>query len=261
MRYLFIGLIAVLVACAPPESGVLNSKYRGAKLHGRTLHVLPLQVQNIHNPDDFRKNLQLAGAKVPDPSAEITRLFQKSMRTCAISARLALDSDMVLQPTALQETTLYLPGEGHKWPLISLYAKPETMQQKGFSHDLALMITHFEVMRDFNTTADGFTPETHPGEDSLKSKVASGIRVGDGKTFLAMIGRYTLWDYLAEQPVAFGNIAAYSVYSDTLSRKNWEQAVDMAAVQILEQTPFKYKRPPSQRPPPPKPTQMYGAGG
>ena len=73
------------------------------------------------------------------------------------------------------------------------------------------------------------------------------------KTFLAVIGRYMIWDYLEGRPVCYGRFAAGSIYSNTVTRENWDEAVREAVAQVVENSPYQGAKSSERRPPKPPP--------
>ena len=245
-------LFCILAACGPPPPGVSNQHYRAGKLKDRTLHVLPLRVLKIHSPGNLESSL-VSSPYGNATTAALTRLFQSHLAAYGLSSRLSMDSAWTPEPQALRETTLYIPGERNKWPLDLQLVKPELMQEKGFAPDLALLVTHVEAMRDFNTLGGKVAPPEHFQADSSNPGVSSGVRMEGGKTFLAVIGRYMIWDYLEGRPVCYGRFAAGSIYSNTVTRENWDEAVREAVAQVVENSPYQGAKSSERRPPKPPP--------
>jgi hypothetical protein len=225
--------------CGGVSPLVFNPKYHNADFSGRYLHVLPLAEVHVRNPDDFRDDFEREGAtRETSPGPLLARLFQAGLSRYADHATLVFDSTSDTETLGLRDTLLQLPGESG--PIDATFSFPPagSLRDKGVEPDLCLQISNLHFQRSSQARHGHWVPTMvkTPGG----SVPGGGMMVGGGnQQSLDLDGSFLIWDYRANEAVAYGRFSTSSQFAFAMTREDWQEAVSDAVLFIVKNSPLK----------------------
>jgi hypothetical protein len=221
------GAAMLAVGCAGNRAYVQSPAYGAASLEGRTLLVFPVRDVRINNPDDYEKVFRTKDGNLPPAEQEFNRAFAKWLEKLADHARVMADSLPGSDSAKLVTVVEGLPLNDSLVP--TEFQRPENANGPGpgSTPDLGLQVSRAVFLRSSSGTA-----------------VVTGGILGIPITgnYLELTGRYLLWDYKSNAPVAFGRFNTQVTFQYILDRTDWDAAIGKAVESIVKQTPLQGKK-------------------